>query len=96
MIYKAVALTSNKILDENDFELLNIQHERTKTESVKSSVSCVSIVDINGKVRDFKEIEVEVIEKALTICKGNLSEVSKLLDIGRATLYRKLRDEEEV
>ena len=39
-----------------------------------------------------KEIELEVIQKIISYTKGNISEASKLLDLGRATFYRKLKE----
>ena len=38
-----------------------------------------------------RQYEVEMIRKTLTLCNDNVSQASKLLGIGRNTLYRKLR-----
>ena len=38
------------------------------------------------------EIEAEVIEMAMTRYNGHMSEIARRLDIGRSTLYRKVRE----
>lgn len=38
------------------------------------------------------QAEQEAIEQTIVACKGNLSQVSKTLKVGRATLYRKLKE----
>ena len=38
-----------------------------------------------------EEIEEEIIKRMMDIYKGNLSEISKQLSIGRSTIYRKLK-----
>jgi DNA-binding NtrC family response regulator len=44
------------------------------------------------QVRTMNEVEVEAIENAIAVYKGNLTEAAKGLRIGRATLYRKLKE----
>lgn len=43
-------------------------------------------------LKSISQVESEAISKAIVSCKGNLSEVAKSLGIGRATLYRKLKE----
>lgn len=38
------------------------------------------------------QIESEVISQTLVNCRGNFTEVAKVLGIGRATLYRKVKE----
>ena len=38
-----------------------------------------------------KEIEKRAIQRALSICRGNVSQAARRLQIGQATLYRKLK-----
>ena len=45
----------------------------------------------NSKVVSMAELEKQAIEVALRECRGNLAEMSRELGIGRATLYRKLK-----
>ena len=42
--------------------------------------------------KSLDEIQFETIKKALFKTKGNVSKVSKILCIGRATLYRKIKE----
>lgn len=46
---------------------------------------------IEGPVRTINELESEAIEKAIHEFNGNLTEAAKALGIGRATLYRKVK-----
>lgn len=39
-----------------------------------------------------KEMEMDAICRAIRYCRGNLKDASTLLDIGRSTLYRKLKE----
>lgn len=44
-----------------------------------------------NKVQKMEELEAKAIESAITQYKGNLTEAAKALGIGRATLYRKVK-----
>lgn len=52
----------------------------------------VAVLNARGHIRTLAEIEADVILHALTVCSGRFSEVARRLDIGRSTLYRKVRD----
>lgn len=43
------------------------------------------------KILSLDEVEAKVIKEAIQVYEGNLSQVSRKLKIGRATLYRKLK-----
>ena len=45
----------------------------------------------SGKVSTMNELESKAIENAITQYRGNLTEAAKALGIGRATLYRKVK-----
>lgn len=45
----------------------------------------------HGPVQKMEDIEAQAIEDAITQFKGNLTEAAKALGIGRATLYRKVK-----
>ena len=45
----------------------------------------------SGKVQTINELESVAIENAIHQYKGNLTEAAKALGIGRATLYRKVK-----
>ena len=44
-----------------------------------------------GRVQKMEDLEAKAIESAITQYKGNLTEAAKALGIGRATLYRKVK-----
>ena len=46
---------------------------------------------VNNKVQTINELESVAIEKAIFEFNGNLTEAAKALGIGRATLYRKVK-----
>ena len=45
----------------------------------------------DSKVMTIAQLEKQAIEAAIKECRGNITEVSRELKIGRATLYRKLK-----
>jgi DNA-binding NtrC family response regulator len=44
-----------------------------------------------GKIQKMEDLEAKAIESAINQYKGNLTEAAKALGIGRATLYRKVK-----
>jgi Bacterial regulatory protein, Fis family len=50
-----------------------------------------SVHSIDGKVSTMNELESQAIENAILQFRGNLTEAAKALGIGRATLYRKVK-----
>ncbi|MCA1935959.1 MAG: sigma-54-dependent Fis family transcriptional regulator, partial [Asticcacaulis sp.] len=52
----------------------------------------VKILDGAGHLRKLEEIERDLIEHAISVYAGHMSEVARRLGIGRSTLYRKVRD----
>ncbi len=52
----------------------------------------VRILDDKGHLRKLEEIERDLIEHAIGVYAGHMSEVARRLGIGRSTLYRKVRD----
>ncbi|HUO12708.1 MAG TPA: sigma-54 dependent transcriptional regulator [Caulobacteraceae bacterium] len=53
----------------------------------------VRILDERGHLRRLEEIERDLIELAIEIYAGHMSEVARRLGIGRSTLYRKVREQ---
>ena len=47
--------------------------------------------DCDLSLKSFDDVQKEAVQKALNVSKGNISQVSKILNIGRATVYRKIR-----
>ena len=60
----------------------NAEHTASEEETVKN--------------RRLKEIEVDVIRNAIEFTNGNLSAAAKALGIARSTLYKKIRENEEL
>ena len=52
----------------------------------------VRILDGRGHLRTLEDIERDLIQLAIEIYAGHMSEVARRLGIGRSTLYRKLKD----
>ena len=53
----------------------------------------VNILDARGHLRTLEEIERDLIQLAIEIYAGHMSEVARRLGIGRSTLYRKVREQ---
>src|SRR5215472_1746248 len=53
----------------------------------------VRILDERGHLRRLEDIERDLIELAIDIYAGHMSEVARRLGIGRSTLYRKVREQ---
>jgi DNA-binding NtrC family response regulator len=52
----------------------------------------IPAVDATGEIRSLESIEADMIRLALGRYRGHMTEVAKRLDIGRSTLYRKMRE----
>ena len=52
----------------------------------------LDLLDAQGEVRPLEEVENEILRFAITHYHGQMSEVARRLQIGRSTLYRKLKD----
>ena len=91
VIHKAVVLTSKNVLDEKDFIYLK-NKDSDYNEDIAEQYT-VSLKDSIGNFKTMDMLEKEIIDKCLKINNGNITEVSKILGIGRTTLYRKLEDE---
>jgi DNA-binding NtrC family response regulator len=53
----------------------------------------VRILDERGHLRKLEDIERDLIQLAIEIYSGHMSEVARRLGIGRSTLYRKVREQ---
>jgi DNA-binding NtrC family response regulator len=53
----------------------------------------VRILDGRGHLRTLEEIERDLIQLAIEIYAGHMTEVARRLGIGRSTLYRKVREQ---
>jgi len=55
--------------------------------------SPVRITDERGHVRTLEQIERDLIQHAIEVYSGHMSEIARRLGIGRSTLYRKVREQ---
>lgn len=97
-IFRAVVLCDGDLLKSEHFpQLLNKENNSlTKSKAVikeNSSINSelVDIFDDDGNCKTLDAIEEEVVRRLVDIYNGNLSEVAKRLDVGRSTVYRKLK-----
>ncbi len=61
------------------------------TEPAGSNVVAFPMQQMDAKVQKMEDLEAKAIESAINQYKGNLTEAAKALGIGRATLYRKVK-----
>lgn len=97
-IFRAVVLCDSDLLKPEHFpQLLNKENNSlTKAKSAIKKNSdinseLIDVFDDEGKCKTIDIIEEEIIRRLVDIYNGNLSEVAKQLDIGRSTIYRKLK-----
>ncbi len=97
-IFRAVVLCDGDLLRPEHFpQLLNKENNSiTKAKAVikKSSdinSELIDIFDDEGRCKTMEVIEEEIIRRLVDIYNGNLSGVAKQLEIGRSTIYRKLK-----
>lgn len=55
--------------------------------------SPIRILDDRGHLRTLEEIERDLIQHAIEVYAGHMSEIARRLGIGRSTLYRKVREQ---
>ena len=61
------------------------------TSETTSNVVAFPTPSTEGRVQKMEDLEAKAIESAINQYKGNLTEAAKALGIGRATLYRKVK-----
>ena len=89
-IYRAVVLTENRLLEPSDFS-----HLAPPEPGSAAPAAAHPFFDEEGHVRPLAEIEAAALEAALSRYCGSMSEAARRLGIGRTTLYRKTKGEEE-
>lgn len=101
-IFRAVVLCDDEFLKSEHFPQLLNKETNTLTKSkavIKENASInselVDIFDDDGNCKTLDMIEEEVVRRLFDIYNGNLSEVAKKLDVGRSTVYRKLKIAEQ-
>jgi DNA-binding NtrC family response regulator len=108
-VYRAIILSDAPYLQPHDFPAISgvkmppLEADISATQiSVASAQALmaemppdapVRILDSRGHLRTLEEIERDLIQLAIEIYAGHMSEVARRLGIGRSTLYRKVRDQ---
>ncbi|HBI19877.1 MAG TPA: sigma-54-dependent Fis family transcriptional regulator, partial [Brevundimonas sp.] len=53
----------------------------------------IRILDDRGHLRTLEDIDRDLIQHAIEVYAGHMSEIARRLGIGRSTLYRKVREQ---
>ncbi|MFT4091354.1 MAG: sigma-54 dependent transcriptional regulator [Asticcacaulis sp.] len=104
-VYRAMILADSPYLQPFDFPAISgvsqpLQVVATEPKAVSEQREAVMhledqpvrILDQAGHLRKLEDIERDLIEHAIGVYAGHMSEVARRLGIGRSTLYRKVRD----
>jgi DNA-binding NtrC family response regulator len=75
-----------------DLSSLNLPSAAELMDEVRAEAP-VRILDGRGHLRTLEDIERDLIQLAIEIYAGHMSEVARRLGIGRSTLYRKVREQ---
>ncbi|WP_397422138.1 sigma-54-dependent transcriptional regulator [Phenylobacterium sp.] len=104
-VYRAIVLADAPYLQPYDFPAISgvaaPPPEAQATTPIASSPDTVAppqdapvrILDARGHLRTLEEIERDLIQLAIEVYAGHMSEVARRLGIGRSTLYRKVREQ---
>ena len=87
VIYRAMSLTNKDVLEVYDFNFL-----RNAVQNELDSNMSVNILAESGEIKTINQLELEIIQKVMGFTKGNISAAAKMLNLGRATFYRKLKE----
>lgn len=97
-IFRAVVLCDESILKPKYFPRLFYKKadivSKAKARIKKSSdlnSELIDIFDDNGNCKNLSTLEEEIVKRLVEVYGGNLSEVAKRLEVGRSTIYRKLK-----
>ena len=105
-IYRAIVLADAPFLQPHDFPA--ISGVAMPLEPVEAQTSAaimnyadlpplpdqpIKILDDRGHLRTLEDIERDLIQHAIEVYAGHMSEIARRLGIGRSTLYRKVREQ---
>lgn len=88
-MYRAVMLSGGEALSADILELV-LSTARWREHGVSASACAINLLGDNGRIKPMTEIENEVIALVLKRENGCMARASRMLGIGRSTLYRKL------
>lgn len=66
-------------------------HLRTSSGAVLDEKASIRIVDRKGRIQPFDHLEEQILRIAHSHADGHISEMARKLNVGRSTLYRKLK-----
>lgn len=84
-IRRAVVMHQGEVLEAS---MLNLSRGGSEPESSQSSAPVAPLL---SSIRPLHRVERETIEQALLLCKGNITEAARQLEINPATIHRKLK-----
>ena len=95
-VFRAVVLCDGDILEVSDFPHIAQARGMAPSGAAPAVVpelpdDIILTTNEEGRGRELKDIEADAIRLCLERCKGQMSEASRQLGIGRSTLYRKVR-----
>ncbi len=106
-VYRALVLADSLLLQPHDFPAISgvavpLLSERAARSSgdaaslgdhAEITSSPIQIIDSRGHLRTLEEIERDLIQHAIEVYSGHMSEIARRLGIGRSTLYRKVKEQ---
>ena len=107
-VYRAIVLSDAPYLQPHDFPAVSGLKPPVEAAPAPAAASLpsaqsfladmpkeapVRILDERGHLRTLEDIERDLIQLAIEIYSGHMSEVARRLGIGRSTLYRKVREQ---
>jgi DNA-binding NtrC family response regulator len=106
-VYRAIVLADGPWLQPHDFPAISgvaapmpeadAASDAPRAEHALSDLALpdapVRIIDDKGHLRTLEDIERDLIQHAIEVYAGHMSEIARRLGIGRSTLYRKVREQ---
>jgi DNA-binding NtrC family response regulator len=105
-IYRAIVLADAPFLQPHDFPAISGVAMPLEAEPSQPSAAVMNyadlpplpdqpirILDERGHLRTLEDIERDLIQHAIEVYAGHMSEIARRLGIGRSTLYRKVREQ---
>ena len=101
-VYRAIVLADGPYLQPHDFPAVSgvsapaVAYAPAEGAAASTAVGRdgpVRILDERGHLRTLEEIERDLIQHAIELYAGHMTEVARRLGIGRSTLYRKVREQ---
>ncbi|MCA0368298.1 MAG: sigma-54 dependent transcriptional regulator [Proteobacteria bacterium] len=103
-VFRAIVLADAPFLQPHDFPAISgvtapmpdvapVATVSTHSDHAPQPDQPIRILDDRGHLRTLEEIERDLIQHAIEVYAGHMSEIARRLGIGRSTLYRKVREQ---